>query len=193
MWRVEHETHALEDASEAVRNFLAGRDFDAAVGVGHDLFDALRRYQQSVVIANLGGEILETLPENHGGYASVADEEAQAHLALGATDRALARYQQLLLRQENLVEAEPERADYQRDLSVYYERMGDLFGALGQGNEAPTGLSEVARDLRAAGAGRARARRLPARPLGVPQQGRRPVPRPRSGGGGPPIPKSGQF
>ena len=37
---------------------------------------------------------------------------------------------------ERLAQAEPDRADYQRDLSVFYERMGDLFGALGQGEEA---------------------------------------------------------
>ena len=37
---------------------------------------------------------------------------------------------------ERLAKAEPERADYQRDLSVSYNKMGDLFSALGQGEDA---------------------------------------------------------
>src|SRR5262249_23625731 len=37
---------------------------------------------------------------------------------------------------ERLAQAEPDRADYQRDLSVSYNKMGDLFRALGQGEEA---------------------------------------------------------
>jgi tetratricopeptide (TPR) repeat protein len=76
------------------------------------------------------------LPENHGGFGPVADEEAQAHLALGLIDRARERYGQLLRRYERLAQAEPGRADYQRDLSVSYNKMGDLFSALGQGERA---------------------------------------------------------
>jgi tetratricopeptide (TPR) repeat protein len=34
------------------------------------------------------------------------------------------------------VEAEPDRADYQRDLSVSYNKLGDLLQALGQGEAA---------------------------------------------------------
>ncbi|WP_298624127.1 hypothetical protein, partial [uncultured Zoogloea sp.] len=37
---------------------------------------------------------------------------------------------------QRLAQAEPQRADYQRDLSVSYERLGDLMTALGQGDEA---------------------------------------------------------
>ena len=37
---------------------------------------------------------------------------------------------------ERLAKAEPDRADYQRDLSVSYNKMGDLYGALGQGEQA---------------------------------------------------------
>ena len=136
MWRVEHETHAVEDALEALRNFLSGGDFDTAVGVAHQLFAAMCRFRQSVAIAGLAAEVLETLPEDHHGYAVVADEEAQAHLALGLSGRALDRYQELLRRQQSRAQAEPDRADYQRDLSVSYERMGDLYRALSQGEDA---------------------------------------------------------
>ena len=71
------------DAIEAVRSFLAGRDFDAAVEVARTCFAALRRFRQSVGIAALASEVLETLPADHAGYATVADEEARAHLAWG--------------------------------------------------------------------------------------------------------------
>jgi tetratricopeptide (TPR) repeat protein len=135
-WRVQNESHSIEDALEALRNFLAGHDFDAAVDVAGLCFNVFRDARQSVAIAALAAEILETLPDTHSSFAPVADEEAQAHLSLGFTDRALARYQRLLSNHKSRAEAEPDRADYQRDLSVSYERMGDLYRDLGQGEAA---------------------------------------------------------
>ncbi|HPI60432.1 hypothetical protein, partial [Zoogloea sp.] len=37
---------------------------------------------------------------------------------------------------EKLARAEPQRADYQRDLSVSYNKLGDLMTALGNGDDA---------------------------------------------------------
>ncbi|MCL4201144.1 MAG: tetratricopeptide repeat protein, partial [Pirellulaceae bacterium] len=37
---------------------------------------------------------------------------------------------------ERLAQAEPDRADYQRDLSVLHNKVGDLYRALGQGEPA---------------------------------------------------------
>ena len=37
---------------------------------------------------------------------------------------------------QRLAQAEPQRADYQRDLSISYERLGDLMTALGKGEDA---------------------------------------------------------
>src|SRR5207249_3687264 len=119
---------------EAVRNHLAGHDFDAAAGIAGACFEALCRFRQSVGIAALASEVLETLPVDHAGYAPVADEEAKAHLALGLTERALERYRELLEAGERRAKAEPDRADYQRELSVSYTRTGDLYRALGQGD-----------------------------------------------------------
>ena len=76
---------------------------------------------------------------------------------------------------ERLARAEPDRADYQRDLSVSYEQMGDLYRALGQGEQAPRRLPQVPGDRRAAGPRRARPRRLPARPLRLLHQDGRPL------------------
>ena len=62
-------------------------------------------------------------------YASVADEEAQAHLALGLTERALERYEALLEAIKRRAQAEPDRARLPRDLSISYNKMDDLHTA----------------------------------------------------------------
>ncbi len=136
LWRVQHESHALEDLVEAVRNFLAGGHFDAASNVAQQCFTVMRRIHQSMAIAALASEVLEVLPETHGDFAVVADQEAMAHLALGRTGRAMARYSALLERYKGLSQSEPERLDHQRYLSVFYNKMGDLYTALGKGEEA---------------------------------------------------------
>jgi tetratricopeptide (TPR) repeat protein len=136
IWRIEHESHALEDGLEAVRNYLRGGHFDQAAAVAQGCLATLERFGQTMAIATLAAEVLEGLPSGHGGFAGLADAEARAHLALGESDRAFARYQQLLEQQLRLAKAEPDRADYQRDLSVSYNKMGDLYQALGQGEAA---------------------------------------------------------
>jgi tetratricopeptide (TPR) repeat protein len=45
-------------------------------------------------------------------------------------------YAKALQIRERMAHTEPDRADYQRDLSVSYNRMGDLYRALGQGEAA---------------------------------------------------------
>src|ERR1700674_6116678 len=61
-----------------------------------------------------------------------------SHFRQGAAqgDEARQAFQKSLAIAERLAQAEPDRADYQRDLIVSYNKMGDLFGALGQGDEA---------------------------------------------------------
>ena len=135
-WRVEHESHSLEDGWEAVRNYLAGRDFDAATGVAIGVFGALERFNQSLGRVALAAEVLAVLPVEHESYAAIADQEGKALLALGYTSEAVERYEALLRLHEERASSEPDRADYQRDLSVSYERMGDLYRALGQGEKA---------------------------------------------------------
>ena len=56
--------------------------------------------------------------------------------ALGDGEEARQYYQRSLEIRERLAQAEPDRADYQRDLSVSYKNMGDLMSALGAGEEA---------------------------------------------------------
>ena len=141
-WRAANESHPMVDATEALRNHLAGESFDEAVGIAKFCFQALTQFRQAVGIAALAAEVLEHLPASHPDFAFVADQEARAHMALGQTQRAFSRYQGLLEAQQQRVHAEPDRADYQRDLSVSFERMGDLYRALGQGELARDAFSQ---------------------------------------------------
>jgi tetratricopeptide (TPR) repeat protein len=56
--------------------------------------------------------------------------------ALGQGEKAREAFQSSLTIRERLAEAEPDRADFQRNLSVSYNKMGDLYRALGQGEKA---------------------------------------------------------
>jgi tetratricopeptide (TPR) repeat protein len=56
--------------------------------------------------------------------------------ALGQGEAAREAFAKSLAIREKLAQAEPDRADYQRDLSVSYNKMGELFRALGQGEAA---------------------------------------------------------
>src|SRR5260370_1288532 len=60
MWRVEHETHAIDDGVESMRNFLGGSDFDAAVDAAFELINAFRNFRQSRAVAAVAAEILES-------------------------------------------------------------------------------------------------------------------------------------
>ena len=136
LWRIENESHALSDGIEAVRNFLAGQDFDEAASTALGVLKALVQGQQTVAVSAFGSEVLETLPIEHPGYAPIADQEARAFLALGQSARAFERYGAMQRELERKAKAEPDRADYQRDLSVSYNKMGDLYRSLGQGEQA---------------------------------------------------------
>ena len=58
--------------------------------------------------------MLESLPPDHSSYGVVADEEGQAYLALGFTSRAFERYDALLDLYQGRVQAEPDRADWDK-------------------------------------------------------------------------------
>ncbi len=70
----------------------------------------------------------------------MADQAAESHLALGATESAFRHYEKLLDRHKRLAQSEPERPDYQRNLSVSHSKMGDLYyeglGQVGKAREA---------------------------------------------------------
>jgi tetratricopeptide (TPR) repeat protein len=55
---------------------------------------------------------------------------------MGQSDDAREAYDAALAIRERLAAGEPERADFQRDLAISYDKMGFLFSAMGQGEEA---------------------------------------------------------
>jgi tetratricopeptide (TPR) repeat protein len=136
LWRNRIESRSFGDGVEAVRNFLAGEDFDSAAEVGEHCLHVLQRAAQTTQVATLATEVLEALPKSHSSYARIADAEAKARLALGQSDRALMRYRELLAILEPRAQGEPNRADYKRDVSVSYIKVGDIYRDMGQGEQA---------------------------------------------------------
>ncbi|MGH8887448.1 MAG: tetratricopeptide repeat protein [Egibacteraceae bacterium] len=120
---------------EALRNFATADAWDDATG----LLIALCRSpfaRSQLAVSALAGEVLQDLPRSHGNFGVVADIEGQADIACSFTKKAISRYQELVECYEERADAEPDRADYQRDLSVSYNKLGDLMVAVGRGDEA---------------------------------------------------------
>jgi tetratricopeptide (TPR) repeat protein len=129
-------SRSLRDAVEAVRCFLEAQAFDRATDVAGAILDFMGRYGQLADVAAFAAEVLVALPPVHARYAHLCMYEADALRQLGATRKAFERYQEAMTILKSRVEAEPDRADYQRDLSVSYNKLGDLLQALGQGEAA---------------------------------------------------------
>ena len=113
-------SRTLGDAVEAVRCFLEAQAFDRATDVAEDILDFMGRYGQLADVAAFAAEVLAALPPAHVRYAHFCMYEADALRQLGATRKAFERYQEAMTILESRVAAEPDRADYQRDLSVSY-------------------------------------------------------------------------
>lgn len=136
VWRMVHASRDLADGLEAVRNYLEGHAYDAAAQIAEACFAAFRRLNQTSAMLGFAAEVLERLPTHHASYPRILDQEARAYLVLGYIQEAVQRYATLVRHFEQRVAAEPDRADYQRDLSVSYNKMGDLYRVLGQGEKA---------------------------------------------------------
>jgi len=124
------------DIYEATHNFLAAAEFDGACTLALQIAEFHIQQQQTLAAVALASEVLPHLPNTADGWAPLADIEVQGHLQLGLTDWAVQRTREISAAFEARAQAEPGRADYQCDLSVSYERLGDLMSALGQGEQA---------------------------------------------------------
>jgi len=131
--RIQTQSRDISEGIEATHNFLDAHEFDNAASVALDVCDFLKRIS-TLDLASFARHVRAAMPSQHEAYKNFADYEAQALLALGDTRTAVERYADLVHDHQRLVAAEPDRADYQRDLSVSYERLGELQGALGQGD-----------------------------------------------------------
>ena len=79
---------------------------------------------------------------------------------------ALASYQAKRDIDQRLVKADPDNTSWQRDLSVAYDKIGDVLVAQGDLSGALQSYQRRSRDCRAARRQRREQRRMAARPLG---------------------------
>jgi tetratricopeptide (TPR) repeat protein len=127
----------VAEGIEATQNFLDAQDWDRAAGIATGVADFLAQ-DSNLRRLSFAAQVLTALPPQHHDYHLFVDHEAASLVALGFTDEAVQRYRRLVDTFTRLARAEPGRADYQRDLSVSYNKLADLNAALGQGEQALT-------------------------------------------------------
>jgi tetratricopeptide (TPR) repeat protein len=130
------ESRSLDDHLAAVRLFLTAAEYGRATEIGEGILDFLRRFGRVADRAMLARELAHGVPQDHERHFVFLGVEADALLALGLTREALQRWQGVLQTLERRSQEHPERADYLRDLSVSYNKVGDLMGRLGEGEQA---------------------------------------------------------
>ena len=136
MWRVENVSRSHVEATEAVRRFLQAEAFDRAAEIARGILAFMQRYTQLADVAAFASEMLDALPRDHANYPVFCVSAADALLRLGRIGQAMQLHQEAFDLLQLRANTEPDRAEYQRDLSVSHERMGDLLRALGQGEAA---------------------------------------------------------
>ncbi|MGH3924787.1 MAG: tetratricopeptide repeat protein, partial [Pseudonocardiaceae bacterium] len=133
--RIASATRDVAEGIEATQNFLDAQDWDRATEVATGVANFLAR-DSNLRRLSFAAQVLAALPPQHRDYHLFVDHEGESLVALGFTDEAVARYRRMVDAFTQRARAEPGRADYQRDLSVSYERLADLNAALGQGEQA---------------------------------------------------------
>ncbi|HEV3259350.1 MAG TPA: CHAT domain-containing protein [Gemmataceae bacterium] len=127
---------SVVQALEATRLFLAAQEFDRATDEGVAILQFLKTYGQVADLAAVAREIAHSIPEDHSLRYVFLAMEADALRQLGMTDDALAQHRRVIELLEKRVRAYPDHANFQRDLSVSYNKVGDLMRSLGQGEQA---------------------------------------------------------
>ncbi|MGH3696320.1 MAG: TIR domain-containing protein, partial [Pseudonocardiaceae bacterium] len=135
--RIASATRDVAEGIEATQNFLDAQGWDRATEVATGVANFLAR-DSNLRRLSFAAQVLAALPPQHRDYHLFVDHEGASLVALGFTDEAVERYRRLVDAFTQRARAEPGRADYQRDLSVSYERLADLNAALGQGEQALT-------------------------------------------------------
>ena len=120
-WRVRHESGSVDDLIEAVRNFLGAAAWDEVIDTADAVFAVLGRNHQTVGVAAVASEVLVSLPVDHRGVPWLLVTVGDAQWVLGQGDEARNAYAEALAIRERLVAAYPDRADYQRGLSISHE------------------------------------------------------------------------
>jgi hypothetical protein len=126
-----------------------------------DILDRARALQEQLTHSG------EATPELKRSEAAALDETAASLLAIGDTAGALAATEQARQIMADLVASNPGSTDFQRHLSLSYDRVGDVQVAQGELAGALKSYRDGPRHQRAAGAIRSRRRPLAARAVGL--------------------------
>ncbi|MGH3931894.1 MAG: CHAT domain-containing protein [Pseudonocardiaceae bacterium] len=121
--RIAEATRDVAEGIEATQNFFDAEEWDQAAEVATGVASFLAQ-SSNLQRLSFAAHVLATLPQHHHSYSLFVDHEGSALVALGFTDEAVERYHRLVDTFTQLARAEPGRADYQRDLSVSYQRLG---------------------------------------------------------------------
>ena len=140
-------TLSVKTAIESVRLLLKGHAWDKISTLAWSVVSFLQNYGQTIDLVAFCSEVTELLPRSNANWPGLTGTQADALLKLGYGPLAFKKYQESMKAQECLVDQEPGRADYLRDLLVSYGRIGDLHRRLGQG-EAATRYYQKALEMR---------------------------------------------
>ena len=135
-WRPTGQGIDLGNAMEATRLYLAGEAWDSAHDLGWSVIQYLGQNGKAVDLAGFAREVGEALPPDHRGHAPIRGMSTDALVALGFTQEALDTTKSVMDSLEAVTEQAPEDWDALRNLSVSYNKLGELLLGLGQGAEA---------------------------------------------------------
>ena len=124
------------DLVDVVTHTTATGEHTRAVSLARQAADLLAGAAGELTVATYLAETLPHIPPDTSGYLDLADRERQALWNTGNITAALARTRTLLTLARARAEADPSNAQAQRDLSVFYNRLGEVMVAVGKLGEA---------------------------------------------------------
>ncbi|MCA1601521.1 MAG: hypothetical protein LC776_07735, partial [Acidobacteria bacterium] len=127
----------VAEGIEATQNFLDAEAWDQAAQVAIEVANFLAQHS-NLQRLSFAAQVLSVLPPHHHDCYLFVDHEGAALVALGFTNEAVDRYRNLVEICSQRAHAEPGRADYQRDLSISYQRIGLCLAQLGRADDAAT-------------------------------------------------------
>ncbi len=133
--RIQRASRSIDEGIEATENFLVAGSTDRAATVAKGVVAFLEQ-RSTLARLSFAAQVRAALPRSDPNYNIFVDHEATALFALGFSLAAIERYTELAEEQERRALAEPERLDYQHDVSVVCERLADLMLSVGQGQRA---------------------------------------------------------
>ncbi len=135
-WTPDGQALDLGNAIEATRLYLAGEAWDPAADLGWSVIQYLKQNGKAVDLAGFAREVGEALPPDHPGHAPIRGASTDALAALGFAQEALDTTKSVMDSLEAVTEQAPKDWGALRNLSVSYNKLGNLLRGLGQGAEA---------------------------------------------------------